>query len=868
MSFAHPQYLLFLLLLVPLRGWVRLPGRPGLTALRLGLLALAILVLAGPRLARHEPGLDIILLVDRSLSVGQAGLEQEREFVQLLGTSRRRGPDDRISLISFGAAPHLEMQDHSGPLTLSLDTTVDPAASNLNGALELALQKALPGRPTRLVVLSDGLYTGVDPRQPATLAALPPHEVCYRRVGQVRVGDVAAAGLVLPPAAPAGAGFLVRFTIYSSARKNARYALTRNGRALTEGSAELQPGLNQFVVRDLIEKPEQQEYRLQVDAEADPEPANNVCFGLLRVTAPPRVLIVSTRGDVGLLAQMLGQANIPADLRSLAGMDWSAARLAPYRVVVLENLSLLPLDPAGVQSLAEAVRHGVCALLVTGGETSFGQGGYHKSPLDPLLPVTMELRQEQRRGLLALVAALDRSGSMAMPAGGGRTKMELADLGTAEAINLLSPLDQVAVIAVDSTPHVIVPLVQADDTEQLKQAVLRIASEGGGIFIGEALRAAAAEVRKSRLPTRQILLFADAADSEEPLDSLELVKKLAAEGVGLSVVALGTPGDCDAGLLRDLARAGLGEIYFTNQAAELPQLFSQEVLRVSRRGFIKEPTATRPLADLIRLRLPLDAGGPNLAGYNLCALRPDASCALITADEYSSPIAAFWQRGQAATAALAVDLDGPYTGQLYAWKHLPALVVNLLRQLAGGITENSAATQIRLQNGWAGLRLEVEPALADQLRARNLAAQFLAPAGGESLTAPLVWETPTEAVAEIELSRPGHYLPIVDLGAAGVVRAQPVSLPYSPEFSPRPGADGDQVLAALAEATLGRRIAHVDEVFSPLVSPPATAGRDLSGWLILLFILLLLLEIAERRLGVWSWLQESRRAAARRPTDS
>src|SRR4029079_12229254 len=102
-------------------------------------------------------------------------------------------------------------------------------------------------------------------------------------------------------------------------------------------------------------------------------------------------------------------------------------------------------------------------LLLTGGGGSFGIGGYFKSALDPYLPVSMELKNEHRKLSLAMVVALDRSGSMAAPAGDGRTKMDLANLGTCAAIGTLGPYDQVGGIAIDSAAHVISPLTTADD---------------------------------------------------------------------------------------------------------------------------------------------------------------------------------------------------------------------------------------------------------------------------------------------------------------------------------------------------------------------------------------------------------------------
>ena len=121
----------------------------------------------------------------------------------------------------------------------------------------------------------------------------------------------------------------------------------------------------------------------------------------------------------------------------------------------------------------------IAVSLVTGGGASFGLGGYYKSQLDPYLPVSMEIKNEHRKLSLALAVALDRSGSMAAPVGDGRTKMDLANLGTCAAIESLGPFDQVGVIAVDSAPHLVQELTAADNTEGICNRVRGIQSRGG-----------------------------------------------------------------------------------------------------------------------------------------------------------------------------------------------------------------------------------------------------------------------------------------------------------------------------------------------------------------------------------------------------
>src|SRR3954464_6536284 len=132
-----------------------------------------------------------------------------------------------------------------------------------------------------------------------------------------------------------------------------------------------------------------------------------------------------------------------------------------------------------METLASWVEGTASGLMMTGGQKSYGPGGYFKSPLDRIMPVSMEMRREHRKMSLAIVVAMDRSGSMAMPAGGGRTKMDLADLGAVQVLDLLSPMDEIGVIAVDSSPHVIVSLNTVEQNLGQRGRILSIDSMGG-----------------------------------------------------------------------------------------------------------------------------------------------------------------------------------------------------------------------------------------------------------------------------------------------------------------------------------------------------------------------------------------------------
>jgi len=238
--------------------------------------------------------------------------------------------------------------------------------------------------------------------------------------------------------------------------------------------------------------------------------------------------------------------------------EFTLEALSGYSAVILENVPAEKIGTRGMETLASWVRASGSGLMVTGGKQSYGPGGYYKSPLEPVLPVSMELRQEHRKLALAIVVALDRSGSMAVPVGGGKVKMDLANLGAAQVLDLLGPMDEFGCLAVDTVAHTIAELGPVADKGPVRDRILRIQSMGGGIYVYEALAASAQMIQKANAGTKHIILFADAADAEEPGRYAALLEQTRKAGITVSVIGLGTPADKDAELLADVARRGGG----------------------------------------------------------------------------------------------------------------------------------------------------------------------------------------------------------------------------------------------------------------------------------------------------------------------
>ncbi len=844
MSFETPA---LLLLLVPAL-WVAWRTRDGawtVDGLRLLTLVLLALALAGPVWRAGATGRDLVILVDRSRSMPEGAAARALELVRLAEDARRAG--DRVGVVSFGSRPHLERFPAAEGRFAGFERELDADGSNLARALEFALQLVPEGRPASLFVISDGEADGADVLSVARRAAARGVRIDVRPVQREGRGDLAALRLDLPAQVGALEPFQFSAWVRSDERVEASYRLTREGRELAAGRRVFEPGLNRMVFRDVLERAGAARYELRLEGAADRVPENDRALGVVGVEGPRPILVLNDGGTATPLVGALRGAGLALLVARPEDVALDPLGLKGFRAVVLEDVEAARLGP-GLVALRTFVLQRGGGLLMTGGPASFGRGGYYRSALEEVLPVSLELRQESRKQSVALSIALDRSGSMAMPAGLGATKMDLANQGTAAAIELLTPADSISILAIDTAVHVVQAQTAVVDRDALAKKALGIRSSGGGIFVRTALLAAARELADATQMTRHIVLFADAADAEEQEGCAELVAELRSAGVSLSVIALGGPQDPDADFLIGLASQGGGQIYFSTDAGELPRLFAQDTLVVSRATFVDQPTLARVLPDLLGLGDLAPRAFPTIGGYNRTYLRPGAVLGAVTDDGEDAPLLAFHPRGLGRAAVYTGQVGGRYGAELPGWSGFAPLFATLGRWLVGQEEPEALFADVRREGREALITVEVDPDAPTPPDTSRLAALVTLP-DGRTRELALERVAAERFEARFPLEREGVVLGAVRVGEGRSLRLAPLTLPYSPEFEP--GADprrGERLLARVAKESGGAVAPPADAL---LRGPRRGHAPRSFVWVCALSALLLwLIEIATRRLGL------------------
>lgn len=866
---------IWLVMLVPLglALWLWRPASAFLLAVRLLSVLLVVLALAG--LALRLPSRDgtVVIVCDRSRSMPNASEREHKEWIGLV--QKGMGGDDRLAVVAFGQNVAVEQPPQLGSFG-GFSHQVGDDASSLGEAIDTALSLIPRGSPGRLLVFSDGRYTGRDPAPIASLALGRNVAIDYRLQQRPTAGDLAVSRLDAPASVSVGESFLITAWVVAPAPQTISYVLKRGDEVISSGKRAVRSGQNRLMFRDRAVVVGNQPFTLSITGtEGDPVPENNTAKLLVGVTGPRPILHLSGSPRSGL-AKLLTAGGLDMRLARPEAFDWSLENLQRYSAVVVENVPAERIGHHNMELLAAWTREAGGGLVLTGGRSSYGPGGYHKSPIDPLLPISMELRNEHRKLSLAIVVALDRSGSMRAPVAGGRVKMDLANQGTAAVLDLLGPQDEFGCLAVDTRAHVIANLGKVENKGPVRSKILGIQSDGGGIFVYEALSAASQMLLKATAGTRHIILFADAADAEEPGRYVELMEKTEKAGITVSVIGLGKETDQDGELLKDIAKRGKGRVFFTDKAEELPRLFAQDTFVVARNTFIDEKTGVRhvPGLSLLTDRPPPKVPGLSVGGYNLTYLRQGATQATVTEDEYAAPLAAAWQAGAGRVVCYTGEADGEYAGAMAKWPGVGEYYASLVRWAAGQgnpLRGNMLVTQ-RVREGVNVVQLHLDPDRKGDAFTGLPRVTTLRSRPGRSPRIDrreLSWAGPDTLALEVPLGGDESSLTTVEVPGQGVVALPPVCLPYSPEFRPALADRGLVTLEGLAHTTGGGERLDLAEIWGEL--PREARVLPLARWLLLAAVGLWLVEVLERRTSLLSHvsrrLRRERGAEEAEPAD-
>ncbi|MCP4375347.1 MAG: VWA domain-containing protein [bacterium] len=844
---------LWLLLAIPLIGvmWFWHPPGRLLQTIWVAVAILIVLSACDPGITLPSRSGTLVIVTDRSASMPTRATVDQKEVLNLI--TSKMPSQSKLAIVSFGQQAVVDRPPRPGAFT-QFSSKIDPDGSNLAEALDTAVSLIPTGTPGRILVLSDGRWTGRTPMEAAQRASNSGVSIDYRLMRRPQAGDLAVWSIDAPSSVTPGESYTITAWVRAPTARDITCELRRGEQKLMEGTRSIPSGLSKLTFRDTAGTSGTLRYSLNISgSEKDPSIENNTARFLVGIRGPRPIMCVSASGKSQLVT-LLRAGKLDVIERTPDQCTWSLEELSGHSAVIIENVPAQDIGTTGMKMLSAWVSGTSSGFMMTGGKNAYAPGGYFGSPLEQIIPVSMELRREHRKLSLAIVVALDRSGSMSMPVGGGKTKMDLANLAAAQVLDLLTVTDELGVLAVDSSPHLIVPLNSVTNKASIRNRILSIDSMGGGIFVYEALEKAAAMLAKAKAGVRHIILFADADDAEEPGRYKALLAKCKTAGITCSVIGLGTKSGVDAKLLQDVAKRGGGRCFFTDQPNDLPRLFAQDTFVVARSTFLDEVTPINLTGALTAMTGRSFAPPPPVGGYNLCYLRDGASLAGVTKDEYKAPLIAAWQVGDGRALCYTGQADGKYTGPIAWWDHVGHFFTSMARWTAGAETQlpnNMLVTQ-RVSRGHAIVQLHLDPERKQQPFTSPPSVGVLSGRPGQEPNTHRVtmrWSTPDTLTAEIPIHGSQTVLTTVTAGQAKASMPA-VCRPYSPEFRPEPAEVGLKTLQNISSVTAGTQRVELAGIWKDLPELPQIV--PLGKWLVLLAMILFALGVLERRTAMLS----------------
>ncbi len=729
----------------------------------------------------------------------------------------------------------------------------DGRASDLERALALAQGLLEPSSVAQLALFSDGRETHGSLLRGAHLLAQRGATLFTWHPTQIR-SEVGIGALSLPAVIRAGEPFELRAQIVASAPLRARARLFQAGapNPLDPGrELALQAGEQTVAFRSMVRSAGAVSYRLELTPEGPDEfPDNNHFERSALVQGPPRVLYVEREGEQAYaFAELLRASGFEVDVRGPEGAPRSADELANVDFYVLSDVPAEALTRASMQAIERYLLDGG-GFMMAGGVRSFGPGGYQGSLLEPLLPVALDASQRRDEPSLALLLAIDKSGSMA------GDKLERAKEAAVATAELLGADAYLGVIGFDAEPLRVVRLSVAHERAAVAREVGTLAA-GGGTALFPALDAAYNDLAGVRARVKHVVVLTDGQTEEESLP--ELVQSMRADGITLSTIGLGE--DVHRGLLGELARLGGGRAYFTRDPARVPRLFTSEAELVARSSTVEEYVRAERVAPAAFLRGVSIENAPFLRGYVATRAR-SAPAQVILASERQEPLLARMRVGLGWSLAFTSDVKPRWSADWYRWPPLSKLLAQLVREHMRRGPEELPPIAARIEGD--ALVADVDVLDARERFVNGLTGELeVRHEGGARQSVPLMQLAPGRYQARVPIDQLGSYTlearlgrPGVEAGASARERSGEapylargsVAHPFPAEYRPPFGADA-ALLRAAGEATGGGELPTPERLFAPR-APERRVERKLERWQPLLWFVLgaFLLDVAARRL--------------------
>lgn len=846
-GFSQPLFLL-LLLLLPVLAWVEWKAWTDLVRwrrrvvffCRLTEVTLLVFALAGLRWERAREEVCVLFAVDASKSVPEAA--RDAAIKKIVAANDSMKADDRAGVLVFGRQPLIERAPQPRFSIETIDSRPDSDFTDLGSLIRLASGLYPEGMRRRLVLFSDGNENLGDALEAARDAQAASISIDVFPIEAPPRNEVSLTRMDIPGRVEKEEPFELKIEALATESGTATLRIYRDGSVVGRQEVALKEGRNPFSLTFTEDETGFHTYEAVIETPNDVQADNNVAGAYTRASGPSKVLLIGSREANASIENALRLSGLPFD--STPTPPANLATLQRYDSVFLNNIMAPEFRDSQIEALEKYVQDLGGGLGMIGGEGSFGPGGWIGTPVERALPVRMEIKTKEKFPSLALVMAIDKSGSMS----GG--KMDLANRAAVEAVNLLGPKDLVGVVAFDSAGKWVANLETTENKGKIIKRILSIRA-GGGTDAYQGANMAFRALAGAKAQLKHVILMTDGHTS--PANFGQLVQDMRANKITLTTVAIG-PGS-DQPFLENLARDGNGRYYHCPDPSSVPKIFVRETVLAQRSYMIEETdqpvqSAIHPIVDHRSLKTT-----PPLHGWVVTEMKDRAEAVFKIRKD---PLLAAWNYGLGKSVAFTSDAEPRWAKDWTTWDGFMPFWDRVLRWSLRGEASNQLFPRIEFDRGKGKVVVEAATEFGDKLNFLNLKARVIRP----DLKVE-EYDLRQSAIGtyevEFDARQPGAYLAGI-FGADGRQASAGAMVAFSPEF--KDFTSNSYLLHELARRTGGKIEPKVDEIFRR-EGRKILAAREIFWGLLSVVLALLLIEIAVRRLHIEAERLEKLKASLR-----
>jgi uncharacterized membrane protein len=851
LSFGNPWALLLILLLPgiyllakysrsglePVRSWVSI-------SIRALIFLMLVFAIADAHWVTRNRQAATVFVLDYSASIPQEMHARAIEYIQKKVKEMPQG--DQTAVVVFGNESMIEVP--LGPeLAMSgVRSAISRGNTDLAAAIRLATAIFPEGFQRRIVLLTDGNENKGHAMLEVENARAHGVTIDVRTLAYDYPNEVWIDGLHVPNELNPREPFEVRVVVNSQKEGNAKLQLRRNDQLVLSETVPLVPGKNVFPILQKVDSPGSYTYEALIDAPDDGLYQNNKAFAHTSSRGGAKVLVVSGGPtEITPLAETLRLEGIDIELIEADEVLRRAPTLTSYDGIVFVNVGAGQMPSGAFDAIESAVHDAGVGFLMIGGENSFGPGGYRGSPIEKVLPVTME--QPQRRvipnGALALVLH-----TCEIPDGNHWAK----EISIA-ALNVLGPQDYFGIVIYGNQGEQwLFNMTPVTDKAKMIRAI-RGSQSGDMPSFDLSMQLAHQGLKAVNASAKHMVIISD-ADPSGPTQAL--INSIVGDKITISCVAIHPHGPSDVNKMKAVAGLGKGNFYFPQNPNELPQIFIKEATTI-RRSMIIEETSTPQVRLGTEILKGIAPGSlPPLHGYTLINPKPTAEVPMLIGKE-GDALLATWIYGLGRSTAWTSDAKPRWAKDWVAWDNYRKFWANAVRSVLRTIPKGPYQMQSEIFGGRGRVMIDALDENGKFVATLKFQGAVTGP-DGKKQSLNFRQTGPGRYEAEFVPGEVGIYS-VNATYVAGNDRGlmtQGVAMPYMAEY--RDLKPNQALLERIAAATSGRLLAWGDKVFVPM-SRPAESPHPLWPLLFLLSLIAFPVDVFIRRVvfdprSIFAWM--------------